>query len=372
MSRFLQGDDTKILEADRALWQLADQARDAGLVDVIASTPADELHQRLGDLPAAAEWTAAFEQMLARYGHRTEGILDPALPSWIEKPSVPLGLIRGLLAGEDRHDFDGARRAAVAEREEAVATARQRLTEAEMAAFDAALGACRSANFAWWNEEHNHYIDLRAHLPLRRAAGAVVTAAGAPSTDCAMFLFGDELLHLGAGDTTWPEVATLVEERRGYFERWSPRRADMPKLLGTIPDDTEDPVLREIFGLGHHFFEALEEGDGERRELVGVPASSGRVEGPARVLRSADDIDQLESGDILVCEATSPNWTPAFAIIGGCVCDSGGTLTHASIVSREYRIPCVTGTAVATSSILDGDIIEVDGDAGTVVIKPRS
>ena len=73
-----------------------------------------------------------------------------------------------------------------------------------------------------------------------------------------------------------------------------------------------------------------------------------------------------------MCEATSPNWTPAFALIAGCVCDGGGSLTHAAIVSREYGIPCVVGCSVATSRIRTGDLVEVDGAKGTVTIVERA
>ena len=62
------------------------------------------------------------------------------------------------------------------------------------------------------------------------------------------------------------------------------------------------------------------------------------------------------------------NWTPAFAVISACVCDGGGSLTHAAIVSREYGIPCVVGVSVATLKIKTGDRIRVDGSKGVVEI----
>ena len=107
-------------------------------------------------------------------------------------------------------------------------------------------------------------------------------------------------------------------------------------------------------------------------ELRGFPASTGTVTGRARVMLSATELTALEEGEILVCEATSPNWTPAFALIAGCVCDGGGSLTHAAIVSREYGIPCVVGCSVATSRIRTGDLVEVDGAKGTVTILERA
>ena len=105
---------------------------------------------------------------------------------------------------------------------------------------------------------------------------------------------------------------------------------------------------------------------------LGFPASVGKVRGRARVMLTAEDLPSIVEDEILVCEATSPNWTPAFAVIAGCVCDGGGSLTHAAIVSREYGIPCVVGCSVATSRIRTGDLVEVDGSTGTITILERA
>jgi pyruvate,water dikinase len=140
----------------------------------------------------------------------------------------------------------------------------------------------------------------------------------------------------------------------------------MPKVLGTVPENVTDPILIEIFGMHHHFFDAIRSAGKDVTTLTGVPASAGVVRGIARVLHNADELHRIAPGEILVCEATSPNWTPAFGKIAACVCDGGGTLTHASIISREYRIPCVVGVGLATSVISDGDEIEVDGTKGIV------
>jgi len=96
------------------------------------------------------------------------------------------------------------------------------------------------------------------------------------------------------------------------------------------------------------------------------------VEGTARVITTVADISQVQPGDILVCGGTTTEWTPVFSIIKACVCDTGGSLTHAAIVSREYGIPCVVGTAKATQVIKTGDRVRVDGRAGTVQVFPAS
>ena len=78
--------------------------------------------------------------------------------------------------------------------------------------------------------------------------------------------------------------------------------------------------------------------------------------------------DVLKAGDILVAPLTTPAWTPLFAMAGGVVTDIGGPLSHGSIVSREYGIPAVMGTGVATQRIESGQLIRVDGDRGTVTL----
>jgi pyruvate,water dikinase len=103
--------------------------------------------------------------------------------------------------------------------------------------------------------------------------------------------------------------------------------------------------------------------------LTGKGASRGQVRGRARVVRQLKDGASLERGDILVCQTTSPPWTPLFAIAGGIVTDTGGILSHSAICAREYGIPCVVATQVATAMIPDGATVVVDGTAGTVTIE---
>jgi phosphoenolpyruvate synthase/pyruvate phosphate dikinase len=91
------------------------------------------------------------------------------------------------------------------------------------------------------------------------------------------------------------------------------------------------------------------------------------VSAPASVIRSPDEFLRMEPGTILVCPTTTPAWTPLFSQASGLVTDVGGVLAHGSIVAREYDIPAL-GTGVATQRIRSGQMIRVDGDAGTVTL----
>ena len=88
--------------------------------------------------------------------------------------------------------------------------------------------------------------------------------------------------------------------------------------------------------------------------IKGIGASPGRVEGVARVIYGPTEFNQMQPGDILVAKITTPAWTPLFALASGVVTDIGGPLSHGSIVAREYHIPAVLGTGVATERIVSG------------------
>ncbi|ETK33707.1 PEP/pyruvate-binding domain-containing protein [Microbispora sp. ATCC PTA-5024] len=111
---------------------------------------------------------------------------------------------------------------------------------------------------------------------------------------------------------------------------------------------------------------AVDGRDPARPLVTGVPSSPGRARGPARVVRSVDEFARVRRGDVLVCRTTDPAWTPLFRLAAGVVTESGGVLSHAAIVAREFGIPAVVGAHEAMSSVTDGAPVTVDGTAGTV------
>ena len=114
----------------------------------------------------------------------------------------------------------------------------------------------------------------------------------------------------------------------------------------------------------------LAAGDGgpASSELHGVAASPGVAEGPARVITSPSQLDQVQAGEVLVCQITAPSWAPIFTKIAAAVSDIGGIMAHAAIVSREYGLPAVVGTGFGTSTIRTGQRVRVDGSKGVVTL----
>jgi phosphohistidine swiveling domain-containing protein len=342
----LQGYPSRITETDRAIWELA--AEGTGTAD---------FRERL----------SAF---LDRYGWRTEGIYEVALVPWIDDPSPILARVDALRDDVRERSFADVESASAAARHEAEQDILTRLTASERAVFQRALAHVRKANFAWWNEDHNPYIDLCVHIPVRRAALAVGSAAGLADPEATFFLFREELEQLADGRLSAHAAMSRVPERRELHASWASRRHQFPPLVGTAPERVDDPVLREIFGLSDDLVAAAATGP-PAADLRGIPASAGVARGRARVLADSSSLDSLQPGEVIVCEATTPSWTPAFATAAACVCDQGGRLTHAAIVSREYGVPCVTGTLRATELIETGDLVQVDGGKGSVRILER-
>ena len=92
------------------------------------------------------------------------------------------------------------------------------------------------------------------------------------------------------------------------------------------------------------------------------------MSGAVRVIRGPDEFTMLRAGEVLVCSATNPSWTPLFARASAVVVDNGGLASHAAIVAREYGIPAVMGTGNGTSVLETGRHVVVDGDRGLVLV----
>jgi pyruvate,water dikinase len=150
-----------------------------------------------------------------------------------------------------------------------------------------------------------------------------------------------------------------IAERRAIWER--ERKLTPPAAL---------PIKGGASFLGFDFSNMmparLDQPEGD--VLKGIAASPGSVTGPARVIHGPEEFDQMRPGDILVARITTPAWTPLFALAAGIVTDVGGPLSHGSIVAREYHIPAVLGTGVATERLNSGQQITVDGNTGTVTV----
>jgi phosphoenolpyruvate synthase/pyruvate phosphate dikinase len=158
------------------------------------------------------------------------------------------------------------------------------------------------------------------------------------------YLTLDEAVDALEGHAHAQVSMATITERRELQRRW--RAVSPPATLGLQP-----------------------EGDREPRVVRGVAASRGVHRGRARVITALPDAKDLEPGDVLVCPATSPEWTPYFGVIGALVTGAGSLLAHAAVVAREFGIPAVVGAAGVMQVIPDGATVVVNGTLGVVTIE---
>jgi pyruvate,water dikinase len=136
-----------------------------------------------------------------------------------------------------------------------------------------------------------------------------------------------------------------------------------------VPDIIDDPAIVMLWGITRENLDTWLSADEEvTNEIKGFAASSGVVEGTARVVKSVQEIGRLQKDDVLVCQVTNPTWAPVFQKISAAVSDIGGSMSHAAIVAREYGLPAVVGTGTATARIRDGQRVRVDGGRGVVTL----
>jgi len=226
-----------------------------------------------------------------------------------------------------------------------------------------------NARMAPLTPDHHFYIDQGTNAHLRLVlicTGRHLVRAGAiGSADDVMFLKYNELRYLMA-DPEGYEIRDLVSDRRDEREMaYEVRPRDW---VGTATEEALAFPYLPLWG----FPERLHRDHAATEDRVeGLAASAGVIEGLARVVLSPEQFDQVEQGEILVCQMTNPAWVTLFTKISGLVSDAGGAASHPAVLSREFGIPAVIGTSVATQKIKTGDRLRVNGSTGIVEILPE-
>lgn len=200
---------------------------------------------------------------------------------------------------------------------------------------------------------------------MRRALlrlGGILTERGVLLTaEDVFFLTRAELLAALTESEPAGNLTPVVGERQKLWQRQ--RRLTPPLILGEMT-----PMMKRIFESTENMFSS-EGRPSVGKGLAGLPASPGRASGPARVIRTPEDFDRLQPGDVLIAPVTTPAWTTLFTHASAVVTDTGSPLAHASLAAREYGIPAVVGTGNATAHLQDGQVVLVDGTTGLVEVQ---
>lgn len=366
--RLLQGFDNKTLEADRVLWQLSRAALARPTVRrVLQECAAADVVPELKQSVEGQAFLADLHAYLDEYGQRSDKFDTIGAVSWIEDPTPAIKSLKDYVTQHSR-DPEAELAALAAEREWLVSKARERLKgypRPVVDRFESLLESAQEATVI--SEDHAFWIDYRGLYRIRRVLqefGRRLARAGViEEQNGVLHLTLDELRETAKAlpGLDWHE---LVYERKAALERF--RTMQPPRAIGTMPlgEPPDDPMGRAI----GRFFGKAPEPQVEPNVLRGNAGSPGTVRGPAKVIRSLSEAAKLGEGDVLVAETTAPPWTPLFATASAVVTDTGGVLSHCAVVAREYRIPAVVGCGAATTLIQDGQLLEVEGDAGIVRI----
>jgi pyruvate, water dikinase len=389
IAKLVSGIDVVALRPDDELRRLAVLAVELGVASQIRAWHGEaELSADLATTEAGDRWLASYEHTKDPWFYFSYGNgLYHHHRSWIDDPTLPIAMIGSytarLEAGEDILRPQGA---VLAERDRMTGDYRALLDQASRETFDQQLALARAV-FPHI-EDHNFYIDHWSHTVLwnkiREFGRLLANHRFLADPEDVFFLRHEEVravleelrLHwssggvgVARGPVYWPRV---IERRKTIYEAlrgWTP-----PPALGQTPDAVTEPVTIMHWGITteriHGWLRSASRGPGD--SLTGIAGSPGIAEGFARVILDVEQLIDLQDGEILVAPFTSTSWTPAFVKIAAAVTDAGGVMCHAAIIAREYALPAVLGTGVATKQIATGDLIRVDGNEGLVTIVGRS
>jgi pyruvate, water dikinase len=380
IAKMVAGIEVDLFRPDEELRKLARSGVAKGLNGALGQGSVDEALASVKDMPGGLEWLAewhAAQNPWFNYSNGTAFYHTDAV--WAERLDIPFSFMRTymdkLVKGEE---IDTPTAALIAERDRIAGEYSDLLDGDDKANFEGKLGLSRTVFH--YVENHNFYIEHWGisvmWRKMRELSNVMMKEGFWNDVDDIFMLKRDEIptalsdmtfaWSSGAaprGPSYWPKVIAKRRSIMAACEAW-----DAPPALGAPPEVISEPFTVMLWGVTSDSVQKWLGGMSEEGGLSGFAASPGVVEGIARVLTSADQVADLLPGEILVAPVTSPSWAPVFRSIAGTVTDSGGMMSHAAIVCREYGLPAVTGTAFATKSIKTGMRVRVDGDNGVVTI----
>jgi pyruvate,water dikinase len=367
---FLLGFDSTPIRAEKSLYDLAMWARSEDeLAGYLLGTSGKDIAAAyesqsapIADVESWREFTGRLTQHLNRFGHAVYD-LDFAKSVPAEAPAALLETIKYFMAGQGRNPY---------ERQAAATTAREQAAESLLAR----LSGLRRRWFrrvlrwaqGWAPLREDALADVGLGWPvlrrILREAGRRMVAAGAIAERDEVFWLKwkevEEAARLLDAGQPAEDYRRAIAERR---ETWQREHDVTPPVALPVKGGAR------FLGLDVSRWMPARSGQAATSIIRGIGASPGRVTGPACVIHGPEEFDRMKPGDILVAKITTPAWTPLFAMASGIVTDVGGPLSHSSIVAREYGVPAVLGTGVATHRIRGGQPITVDGDGGVVTLS---
>ncbi|MDQ6876414.1 MAG: PEP-utilizing enzyme [Candidatus Dormibacteraeota bacterium] len=347
-----------------ALWKMKETVKsDPDLRDAFRGETAGDVRARLRTTKAGTRFLAeGLDPYRQEFGYKSIWSHEFVYPLWKENPGPIIEALRGYL----KSDYDYSK---------SISGVSNDLASAKAELMDGVAGDDRgrlqsalelATNMSPLTPDHHFYIDQGTNARLRMVLVGIgdrlVEEGILDDREDTIFLLYNELRQL-LGNPQAFDAKTLVSRRRDEREQAFEIRP--PAWVGTATQVALDFPYSGLWGFPEKFHRPAPTATSEIR---GLPASPGVAEGIARHVHSLEEFDQVRVGEILVCQMTNPAWVVLFTKIAGLVTDAGGAASHPAVVSREFGIPAVVGTSVATQRIKTGDRIRVNGSTGVVEI----
>lgn len=289
---------------------------------------------QLKQIPEAAPFLLLLDEFIKRFGHLSESGNDFSKVPWREEPDKIIRMaLSHTLNSKDNQKITW-------ETLQASALLKMRMRPVYRRArtfrlLREQISSMYTSSYGWFRI----YFSALASQLVKR--GALETQ--------------DDIYYL-----TWQEVRALVEGSANIKELKEKIQAHKDNI-----ERSRDIVMPEIiYGNAAPPVDLMKS---DAQKLTGVPTSSGYYQGRVKVVRSTSDFERVLKGDIIAIPFSDVAWTPLFAKAGAVIAESGGILSHSSIVAREYGIPCVVSVNGACSLLEDREVI-VDGYQGAVHI----
>ena len=295
-----------------------------------------------------------FDEFIHRYGFRVQGEADPMVADWGENPTFVISQVKSMMALKPAESPAAHQKAAAGARVKLEKSARATLAPDVRAAFDTALAqaqrftAMRELTKAVWV-----LATRRLRPPLLATADGLVAAGHIKRADDMQFLTHAEVDSLVKNKPVDGLAALIISRKKQHTQAHDYTLPDA--WVGDVVPTKPAKVVAT-------------------KSLTGLGVSAGVATGRARIILNTEAAfeREIESGDILVAPFTDTPWTPLFIPAAAVVVETGGMLSHAATVAREFGIPCVVLVHDATRIIGEGDTVKVDGAAGTVTIVKKA
>jgi len=323
------------------------------VIDYLQHVKDDNFLDELVKFDGGQETQDAINAFLNKYGMRCAGEIDITKTRWSEKPTT---LVPMILSNIKNHEpnasnrrFEQGRQEALKKEQELLDRLKQ-LPDGEQKAKETKRMIDLIRNFIGYREYPKYGIVSRYFVykqALLKEAEQLVLANVIHEKGDIYYLTFEELREVVGTNKLDYQIINKRKDEYKLYKKLTP-----PRVITSDGEIIAGEYKRENL---------------PAEAIVGLPVSSGVIEGRARVILNMEDAD-IENGDILVTSFTDPSWTPLFVSIKGLVTEVGGLMTHGAVIAREYGLPAVVGIENATKLIKDGQIIRVNGTEGYVEI----